>query len=175
MGTYWCYKPENKDINNRIRNNNISNKDISEINIIYNINKENINIFGPEFVKNNQNICQMIIDNKEYKITETYNVQNYNNNNILQIKLKGIDNVINMGNMFNGCSSLSSLPDISKWNTRNVTYMIYMFDGCSSLSSLPDISKWNTINVNDISNKKFNGCLNIIFSKMIKIKFKLEI
>ena len=40
-------------------------KYVSEINIIYDINKEdNINIFGPEFVKNNINNCKMIIDNR---------------------------------------------------------------------------------------------------------------
>ena len=48
--------------------------------------------------------------------------------------------------MFWGCLSLSSLPDISKWNTNKVYNMSNMFDGCSSLSSLPDISKWNTNN-----------------------------
>ena len=55
--------------------------------------------------------------------------------------------------MFLGCSSLSSLPDISKWNTSNVTSMCYMFGGCSSLSSLDDIiSKWDTSNVTDLNN-----------------------
>ena len=37
-----------------------------------------------------------------------------------------------MSYIFYGCSSLSSLPDISKWNTNKVTYMSYMFDGCSN-------------------------------------------
>ena len=40
-------------------------------------------------------------------------------------------------------------------DTNNVTNIIYMFDICSSLISLPDISKWNTNNVismNDIFN-----------------------
>ena len=44
--------------------------------------------------------------------------------------------------MFYDCSSLQSLPDISKWNTENVTDMISMFRSCSSLQSLPDLSKW---------------------------------
>ena len=101
--------PENKEINN-----------ISEINIIYDINKKNeliendknnINIFGSEFVKINRNICKMIIDNNEYEITEKYNVNSYNKN-ILQVKLKGINNVTNMTHMFYGCSSLLYLPDI---------------------------------------------------------------
>ena len=65
--------------------------------------------------------------------------------------------------MFLGCSSLSSLQDISKWNTNNVTNMSNMFYYCSSLSSLPDISKWNTNNVINMS-YMFDGC---------KIKLKI--
>jgi len=38
-----------------------------------------------------------------------------------------------MSYMFYDCSSLQSLPDISKWNTENVTDMSCMFDSCSSL------------------------------------------
>ena len=42
--------------------------------------------------------------------------------------------------MLDGCSSLSFLPDISKWNTNNVKDINHMFGGCSSLSYSPDIS-----------------------------------
>ena len=52
-----------------------------------------------------------------------------------------------MGGLFAECSSLSELPDISKWNTENVTTMNGLFWKCSSLSLLPDISKWNIKNV----------------------------
>jgi len=143
---------ENEKINNIGKNNEIVVKDKSEINIIYNINKEisnNINIFGSNFVKNNKNICKMIIENREYEIAKKYNINNYNKN-ILQIKLKGIKNVKDMSCMFEECSSLSLLPDISKWNTNNVTNMNGMFGECSSLLSLPDISNWNTNNVTDM-------------------------
>ena len=34
--------------------------------------------------------------------------------------------------MFADCNSLSSLPDISKWDTNNVTDMNNMFAGCNS-------------------------------------------
>ena len=145
----------------------MSDKDISEINIIYDINgNKNIHIFGYAFVGNNKNTCKMIIDNKEYELQQKYNVKNNNNNNILKIKLLGINNIINMNSMFCGCSSLSSLPDISKWNINNVKDMRYMFCGCSSLSSLPDISKWDK-NIRSM----FRECLNIILSKVIKAKF----
>ena len=143
----------------------MQNEDKSEIKIIYDINNKDeedeeeeqiINIFGAEFVKNNKNKCKMIIDNKEYEISEKYNIENYNDN-ILEIKLKLIENIIDMSYMFYCCSSLSSLPDISKWNTINVIDMSYMFYYCSSLSSLPDISKWNTNNVTNMGNM-FDGC-----------------
>ena len=75
-----------------------------------------------------------------------------------------------MSYMFGGCESLSSLPDISNWNTNNVKYMSYMFCVCSSLSSLPDISKWNTYNFTDMG-YMFYECSNTIFSKVTKTKF----
>jgi len=84
-------------------------------------------------------------------------------------------NVKDMSYMFYECSSLSSLPDISKWNTNKasrVTHMSYMFSGCLSLSSLPDISKWNTNKVTNMSDM-FSGCPNIIISKKIRTKFHL--
>ena len=58
-----------------------------------------------------------------------------------------------MERMFYNCESLKSLPDISKWNTSNVTNMEDMFYYCGSLESLPDISKWNTSNVTNIESK----------------------
>ena len=157
------------NINNKITNiiniyNQMFSKDISDINIIYNIKKKKdngkeeedfINIFGTEFVNNNRNTCKMIIDNKEYDLEEKFNIKNYNNN-ILKIRLKSYD-ITNMSNMFDGCSSLSSLLNNSKWNTNNVTDMSNMFNGCSSLSLLPDFSKWNTNNVTNMSNM-FKGC-----------------
>ena len=36
-----------------------------------------------------------------------------------------------MSSMFNFCNSLKSLPDISKWDTKNVTNMSGMFSGCN--------------------------------------------
>ena len=75
----------------------------------------------------------MIIDNEEYDLTEYYNFKNYRYNR-LNLKLKGINNVTDMNNMFDGCSSLLSLPDISKLNTNNVIKMEGLFNKCSSLT-----------------------------------------
>jgi len=54
----------------------MSEKDITEINLIYNIRgKSNIRIFGPKFVKNNKNKCKMIVYNRENEITSEFNVK----------------------------------------------------------------------------------------------------
>ena len=115
----------------------MSEKVISEINIIYDINSQNnITIFGYDFVKNNKNICKMIIDNKGYDIQEEYKVKN-NKNKKLKIKLKGIDKIINMSSIFSRCSSLSSLPDFSKWDIKKLEYKDKMFDGCKKSLKIP--------------------------------------
>ena len=105
----------------------------------------------------------------KYEIKDKYNIKNYNNNK-LYIKLKGINKISDMSCMFGECSSLLSLPDISKWNTNNATNMSCMFNECSSLLSLPDISKWNAYNVTNMS-FIFGAYSNTIFSKFIKTKF----
>ena len=51
-----------------------------------------------------------------------------------------------MSHMFEK-SNLRSLPDISKWDTSNVTNMKNMFSYCKLLTALPDISNWNTSKV----------------------------
>ena len=135
-----------------------SKMNIDEINIIYKAKEKEIKLFDEDFVKNNKNNCRLIINGKEQDLKEKYTFGLFSTKKeVLEIKLKGITNITNMSYMFYGCSSLSSLPDISKWNTSNVTDMSCMFDRCSSLSSLPDISKWNTSNVTNMS-CMFYGC-----------------
>ena len=135
--------------------------------------KDNIlQIFGNKFVENNKDKCKIIINNKKYRLTKCLKLDTIkiDNNQEIMIKLIGINNNFNanenfntsnvksMNNMFAGCSSFKSLPDIiSKWNTSNVKNMENMFYRCSSLKSLPDISNWNTSNVESM-NYMFYEC-----------------
>ena len=133
------------------------NMNINEINLIYKVDNK-IKLFGHDFVDRNRKNCKIIINGKEDELKE-YKTFSLFKKKIekLEIKLKGINHITDMSYMFDGCSSLSSLRDISKWNTNNITNMSYIFNGCSSLSSLPDISKWNTNNITNMS-YMFNGC-----------------
>ena len=123
----------------------------NEIKIIYQINKKvneahddqkkeidesEIRIFGKEFVNNNKNNCKIIYNGKEYELTETFNIKDK-----LEIKLIGINAISNMSCIFAECENLMSLPDISKWDTKNIINMSYLFYICKSLANLDDISK----------------------------------
>ena len=118
--------------------------------------KNSVKIFGSEFVKNNKNNCKIIYENEEYELKEYINIKD-NKKEKIEIKLKGINNITNMSCLFHKCNSLSSLTDISKWDTSNVTNMSYIFYECNLLESLPDISKWNISNVKYIHGI-FTGC-----------------
>ena len=68
------------------------------------------------------------------------------------------ENVTDMGGMFLGCSSLTSI-NVSGFNTQNVTSMEGMFSGCSSLESI-DVSNFNTSKVSEAYQMFFN-CSNL--------------
>ena len=192
------------DINKSIINNQIShvsesfnklmstyintNQDI----IKYKINEgdKKIKIFSQNFVYNNWDNCKIIYQDKEYPLTEYFNLENINlqkNEKILELKLKIFRDmkdisfmfgdcsslisiskklswnpncITSLKGMFAGCSSLISLPDLSEIKTNKIRNMRGVFAGCESLVSLPDISKWNTDNVTDMQ-YMFNNCYNL--------------
>ena len=86
--------------------------------------------------------------------SESANITNKSNCSF-EIKLKDGEILTDMCDMFNNCSSLTSL-DLSNFDTSNVTDMDSMFYGCSSLISL-DVSNFNTSNV-DYMCHMFYGC-----------------
>ena len=131
-------KNKNLKIENNYENesniNNISNIDnLNTINIIYKIDssKNSIKLFGKYFVNNNINNCYLLINNKEEKLCEYLELnEEQKKKNELKIKLIEKNKITNMSYMFSWCKSLKELPDISKWDTKNVTDMRYMFSGC---------------------------------------------
>lgn len=65
------------------------------------------------------------------------------------------ENVTQMGNMFQGCESLTSI-DLSNFNTAKVTSMYGMFNSCEALPSI-DLSSFNTAEVTLMANM-FANC-----------------
>ena len=140
----------NKDINNYFMNEtlkkrmiylvNIIDRNINQMEIIYEINKDKneLKIFDSKFIQNNKN-CLMIIDNRINEVKENHIINDKRKN--LKILLFNYKVNNDMSYMFYKCKQLSSISDISKWITNTVINMSYMFYGCKKLSSLPDISK----------------------------------
>ena len=67
----------------------------------------------------------MIINIKKEELKEYLNLRN--DEEILEIKLKGINFIEDMSYKFSECEALESLFDISKWKTNHVINMSYMF------------------------------------------------
>ena len=43
--------------------------------------------------------------------------------------------------MFEGCSNLTNMPDISKWETSFISNCSQMFRSCINLNTIPDLNK----------------------------------
>ena len=136
-------------------------KKLNSMTIRYKINNEDIKLrlFGEEFVKNNKNNCNIIIDEKTQELTEHIQInQKMKQNGYLKIKLIEKNTITNMSHMFcRGIEEsdkmlLTKISDIDNWDTTYVTDMSYLFCCCEELETLPDISSWNTSNVEDMSN-----------------------
>ena len=108
----------------------------------YDNKEKNIYFLGMNFIKSNKNKCYIIFNNKQYKLTNNIKeLKDIKKKSIIQIKLRILENIIDLAYMFFYCSSLIYLKNISNINTNKVNNMSNLFYGCSSLSSLPDISK----------------------------------
>ena len=169
-------------ISNKIRNISMNN---FEIPIKYNLlehKKIKLKLFGKEFIENNRNNCQIIIDEETKNLTEyieitklikpiklkiNNNIINissmfYKCNNLYSVDFSKLNNfkVTKMNNLFRGCKILSSISGLSKLNTKEVTDMSCIFKGCKEIKYLPDISEWDTSNTTTFK-FLFRKCFNL--------------
>ena len=146
----------------------LSMNDKNDINIEYKIiNKNNkVKIFGKEFVDNNKNNCQIIINDKVRELTQNIDINTCQliGNEILKVQLKinDLSKMTNISYMFSGCKELYALPDISCINLNNLNGIDHLFSLCELLSNIDEnISYWDISKVTDIS-YIFNGCKSLI-------------
>lgn len=116
----------------------------------------------PKWYTNNNNISRVVFEASfaNARPTSCYAwFQNFKNlTQIEGIENLNTENVTSMRDMFNGCSSLTSL-DLTNFNTAKVTDMKLLFAYCSALESL-DLSMFNTENVTSMPSM-FNGATNL--------------
>lgn len=112
-----------------------------------------------DYWKNNLTITTVVFDKSfsEFRPVST----SYWFHNLTKLRIiKGIENLNTsnvkcMADMFDGCSSLTSI-DVSGFNTSNVEGMVGMFEGCSSLSNI-DLSCFDASKVTTMY-MMFMGC-----------------
>ena len=145
---------------------NITTPNINEIIMTYKIkqNKENkINLFGKKFVERNKDNCILDIEGVKMELISEYIYENKQPDDLLIVKLIGINNINDISHMFEDCDSLWVVPSLEYINTFRFNNLSSLFSGCISLQQLPDISGWNTSNVEKFSNmfKKCESLTNI--------------
>ena len=111
----------------------------NKITLIYRSKESHIQIFGYTFVENNKNICKILHNDKLYDLVQYWE----SSDELLTIQLVQINSITNASDMFYGCSSLYSLPDISNWKTDKISNMKGIFGWCSLLKSLRYIKMEN--------------------------------
>lgn len=138
------------------------NDEEKEISIMYRakINTK-IDLFGKNFIENNKNNCQIIINGKKRNLSYNFDAKEIDIlNNNYKIKLTGINKITNLNGMFSDCKYLPSISNIEKLSKNKLTDISCMFYGSKpflDIQSISGISKFNTSKVKNMSNL-FNGC-----------------
>ena len=114
--------------------------DENEISIIYNTKfKDDYNIFGEQFVENNKDKIELVINGKNKQLMA--NCQLQKGENIITIKIK--EKLNDLSYMFNWCDSLKDIKGLKNLDVKDITNFSYMFYGCSSLSDITPLQNWN--------------------------------
>jgi surface protein len=163
--------------NGRIHNNDIYVKYYTHSEGIY-------DIFGTNFVNNNKNNIELIINGKKSQLTDNYRLSKGENvikliiNNDLTnleymfyecknlVNIDGLNNldtshVTNYSFLFYECSSLKNIDSLYYWNVKNSTDFSYMFYNCTLINDLSPLKKWNVPQCLNFS-YMFYGCISLI-------------
>ena len=133
--------------------------DEKEMNLVYFAKfKDEYNIFGEQFVENNKDNIELIINGEKSKLINNYKLKK--GNNIIKMVIKKNNKLINLSNMFNWCESLKDIRGLKNLDVKFAKDLSYMFYGCSLLSDIKPLENWNVSNCNDFSGM-FCGCSNL--------------
>ena len=113
-----------------------------------------LRIFGKKFVYINKNKCKIVYKDKEYKLKEYLeDIDNdYKNNDIIKLKLKGIQDISNMSYTFYRCFQLYllSIPDDIQKSTQLCTFeSVDIFRDCKLPLYQNIETKTNKTNIKD--------------------------
>ena len=124
-----------------------------------------IRIFGKNFVNKNKGKCNIIYNNKEYKLKEFLIITNYNyyQEDFIKIKLK-VNDKINLSEMFSDCEQLL-------WLSENEEKVYKNFENINeSIKLSQNLSKEEFNSINDYTNQENEELISVSSSIDIYIK-----
>ena len=154
------------DINKDIGNNEYKDK----INLIYYADYQAVYpIFGENFVKNNKDNIDLIINGKQNELVNKYLLTKGENiitlviknkltdlshmfygikfvKNFSELKYLDVSQTEKFSEMFSGCMQLTDINFISNWKVTNSKFFCKMFYFCQSLIDIKALENWDVSN-----------------------------
>ena len=146
----------NVDIFNNPTNKENTNYKCS-INIGYFTKNSGIyNIFGENFVMNNFDNIDLIINGEQHRLVNSYKLKT--GENIVTVKIK--NDLTNLSFMFSGCSSLKNIEELKYFDVTKSKYIEFLLSYCPLLEDI------NPLRYCDVSNCQsfkgmFAGCVSL--------------
>ena len=112
-------------------------------------------IFDLKFINNNKNLCKIYYNNELYELKEYFEDidNNYNHDHLIKFILCINTNITDMSYMFNGCTMLTSISEISQIELFKIN------DKVNSLFNDLKMNKSNIIEESDNFNKSHKKSL----------------
>ena len=138
-------------------------KSYTDLEIVYKPeehNKENldnienkIRILGKKFILNNKNKCKIIYKETEYELKEYFEEidPNYNNNDLIKLKLRINNNIEDISHMFEGCNNLISIAECKTNNENDFDRNHNSIDSLNPVSNKSEFGLSNENNSKNIS------------------------
>ena len=117
-----------------------------------------LRILDKYFIKNNKNKSKLIYKNKKFELKEYFEEIENNYNDIIKLKLYGINNICDMSRMFYGCYHLSSFSEYI--NKQNINDLNDIFSEDNSYTSIKEEKESNDSYLIEDNNCDLIGDLN---------------
>ena len=125
----------------------------NRINLEYLVEEEGFTkIFGGNFVENNINNIDLIINGENSPLVYGYKLKEGINNVTICIK----NTLTNLSDMFSGCETLNDIDGLKNLHTENVTDFSQMFVG-TGISNIKALENWET-SKSQTFHSMFRGC-----------------
>ena len=108
-------------------------------------------IFGYQFVENNINNINIIINEEKSPFVEEFYLKEGENNITLCIKNK----LTNLSYMFNLCQTIYNIDELKYLNTEDVIDFFHMFE-ISKISNIKALENWNISKSDSFSSSFIN-------------------